>query len=475
MERPDDVGDLLELDAETMRELGYRVVDVLVERIAGLAEEPVWRGASRAELESRLAGPAPEEGRPFDGLLDRLLADVLPFKYSTDHPRFFAYIPGCPTWPSILGDFLAGGFNVFQGTWPAGAGANVVELVVLDWFRDWIGYPQEAGGLLVSGGSEANLTALACARAVRLGERFDDAVIYLSGQTHSSVERAARVLGFRADRIRTIAVDDGHRLRLDALAAAADEDEQAGLQPFFVAANAGATNTGAIDPLVGLAALCAARGLWLHVDGAYGGFAALTERGRRWLAGIELADSVTLDPHKWLYQPWGTGSLLVREGRLLEEAFHVMPDYLQDARARGREVSFADRGIQLTRPARALKVWLSVQFFGLAAFRRAIDRALDLAVVAQGRIGRSPLLELVSPATLGIVCFRRALPGSGEEEHERVNAALVRALAESGAGFVSSTRLAGRYAIRLCVENHRSGPEDVERVLAWLESAPVPT
>lgn len=457
-----------------MRGLGYRVVDVLVERIAGLGDEPVWRGASWAELDARLAEPAPEDGRPFQGLLDRLLADVLPFMYSTDHPRFFAYIPGCPTWPGVLGDLIAGGFNVFQGTWPAGAGANVVELVVLDWFRSWIGYPEEASGLLVSGGSEANLTALACARAARFDERFDDAVVYLSGQTHSSVERAARVLGFQADRIRTIAVDDGYRMRTDAFAAAIEDDERAGLRPFLVAANAGATNTGAIDPLLELAALCRARGLWLHVDGAYGGFAALTERGRAWLAGIELADSVTLDPHKWLYQPWGTGSLLVREGRLLEEAFHVMPDYLQDAQARGREVSFADRGIQLTRPARALKIWLSIQFFGLAAFRAAIDRALDLAALAERRIESSTSLELLSPAALGIVCFRRALPGAGEEEHERANAALVRALAESGTGFVSSTRLDGRYALRLCVENHTSRPEDVEQVLAWLESAPVP-
>jgi len=210
------------------------------------------------------------------------------------------------------------------------------------------------------------------------------------------------------------------------------------------------------------------------VDGAYGGFAALTERGRSWLAGIERADSVTLDPHKGLYQPWGTGCLLVREGGLLGEAFHVLPDYLQDAQVRGAEVNFADRGIQLTRPARALKIWLSLQLFGVAAFRAAVDTALDLAAGAQERIERSASLELLSPATLGIVCFRRFVQGAGEEALERANAALVQDLAESGVGFVSSTRLDGRYALRLCVENHRSRAEDVERVLGWLESVPVP-
>ena len=466
-------GDPLELDAETMRRLGYRIVDVLVQRIASLDAQPVWQRATRAEMEARLREPPPEGPRELEPLLERLLADVLPYAQRTDHPRFFAYIPGGPSWPSILGDLLASGFDVFQGTWLGGAGPSEVELVVLDWFKEWIGYPDGAEGLLVSGGSEANLTALACARATRLGERFGNAVVYVSSQVHSSVERAARVLGFRADQLKSVAIDERYRMRPDALAEAVASDARAGLRPFLVAANAGATNTGAIDPLPELADVCAERGLWLHVDGAYGGFAALTERGRAWLAGIERADSVTLDPHKWLYQPWGTGCLLVREGGLLGEAFHVLPDYLQDAQVRGAEVNFADRGIQLTRPARALKIWLSLQFFGVAAFRVAVDTALDLAVFAQERIERSASLELLSPATLGIVCFRRVIEGAGEEALERANAGLVTGLAESGVGFVSSTRLGGRYALRLCVENHRSRAEDVERVLGWLEAAPV--
>jgi aromatic-L-amino-acid decarboxylase len=467
-------GSDLELDPETMRELGYRMVDLLVERIATLDETRAWRGASRAEMESRLREPPPEHPTDFDEIVRRLTSDVLPFVGQHDHPRFFGYIPSSPTWPGVLGDFLASGVNVFQGTWLQSAGPSTVELVVLDWFRQWIGYPGQASGILVSGGSQANLTALACARETQAGGRSQSAVVYVSTQGHSSVTRALRILGFRSDQIRALPLDDGLRLRPDALAAAIEADVRAGRQPFLVVANAGSTNTGAIDPLAELASVCAERSVWLHVDAAYGGFAVLTERGRRWLAGIEQADSITLDPHKWLYQPYEAGCLLVRQGPLLSQAFQIMPDYLQDTAVGGVEVNFADRGIQLTRSARAFKLWLSLQYFGVDSFRRAIDRSLDLAELAERRIAESNELELLSPAALGVVCFRRRPPGLDEEGSlERLNADLDRRLAESGEGMISSTRIDGRFALRLCVLNHRSRAEDVERVLVWLERAPL--
>ena len=466
--------DALELDPETMRELGYRVVDLLVERTAGLREARVWRGASRAEMESRLREAPPSGPTGFDELLRRLEADVLPFTGHHDHPRFFGYIPSCPTWPGILGDFLAAGVNIFSGTWLQSAGASTVELVVLDWFRQWVGYPGQASGILVSGGSQANLTAIACAQETKAGGRSGNAVVYVSTQGHSSLARALRILGFRSEQVRALPVDERHRLRADALTAAIEKDVRAGREPFLAVANAGATNTGAVDPLREIAAVCAEAGVWLHVDAAYGGFAVLTERGRGWLEGIDQADSITLDPHKWLYQPYEAGCLLVREGTLLSRAFHIMPEYLQDTAVGGVEVNFADRGVQLTRSARALKLWLSIQSFGVDAFRDAIDRSLDLAVVAQERISASEGLELLSPATLGIVCFRRRPPGmTAEGSLERLNASLARKLMESGEGMVSSTRVDGRYALRLCVLNHRSGAADVERVLGWLERAPL--
>jgi glutamate/tyrosine decarboxylase-like PLP-dependent enzyme len=329
--------------------------------------------------------------------------------------------------------------------------------------------------VLVSGGSAANLTALACAREALLGAMSDQVVAYLSDQAHSSMARAARVLGFRPNQVRVLPVDDGYRMRPQALAAAMAADLRAGRRPLFVAASAGATSTGAVDPLAELAALCRERGVWFHVDAAYGGFATLTERGRRWLSGMELADSVTLDPHKWLYQPFECGCLLVREGRRLQAAFRIQPDYLKDTEAAELEVNFSDLSVQLSRTSRALKLWMSLRYFGIDAFRAAIDRSLDLAQFAQARIQASAQLELLSPAKLGVVCFRRRVEGMDEEQLERLNQQLADGLAESGQGLVSSTRLRGRFGLRMCVLNHTSRAQDVERVLDWFEQAPTST
>lgn len=463
--------DPLALDRETMRALGYRTVDMLVELLCD-EDAPALRRATPAELAERIDAAAPEHPRPFEDLLAVLRDDVLPFMSRLQHPRYFAYVPACPTFPGALGDLVDSAMNIDVGSWRQCAGPTRLELVVLDWFKDWIGYPRAAAGVLLGGGSAANLTALHCAREALLGAMSERAVIYVSDQAHSSLARAARALGFRPERVRVLASDRDFRLAPATLAAAMDADAAAGLRPLLAAAAAGATNTGAVDPLAELAAVCRARGAWLHVDAAYGGFAALTERGRAALAGIALADSVTLDPHKWLYQPIECGSLLVRDGPLLAQAFAVAPDYLRDTLAAG-EVNFADRGLQLTRCSRALKVWLSIGTFGVAAFRRAIDRTLDLAALAQRHVQERPELELLSPASLGILAFRRRLPGASEDRTAAVNAALVEAFEATGEGLVSSTRLRGRYAIRLCAMNHTSSELDVARVLDWFADAPL--
>jgi hypothetical protein len=271
----------------------------------------------------------------------------------------------------------------------------------------------------------------------------DQVVAYLSDQAHSSMARAARVLGFRPNQVRVLPVDDGYRMRPEALAAAMAADLRARRRPLFVAANAGATSTGAVDPLPELAAVCREGG-------------------------------VTLDPHKWLYQPFECGCLLVREGQRLREAFQIQPDYLKDTEAAELEVNFSDLGVQLTRASRALKLWMSLRFFGVEAFRAAIDRSIDLARFAQARIEASAQLELLTPARLGVVCFRRHPEGMDEDGLERLNQRLVEGLAASGQGLVSSTRLRGRFALRMCVLNHTSRAQDVERVLDWFERAPAP-
>ncbi len=452
--------------------MGYEVVDYLVERVAGLDADRAWSRRDRAALAPHLSGPAPEGPTGFETLLRQLRDDVLAFTARIDHPRFMAFVPGAGTWPGILADFLAAGHNVFQGTWLASSGPSAVELVVLDWFRTWLGCPEQAAGLLVSGGSAANLTALACARDSRLGGHDPDAVIYASDQVHSSALRAARILGFRPEQLRVLPADQAFRLPVAALEAAIAADRGAGRRPFLVIASAGTTSTGAVDPLPELRRLCDAQDLWLHVDAAYGGFAVLTERGRAALPGIGAADSITLDPHKWLYQPFEAGCLLVRDGAALVQTFHVMPDYLQDTAVGGREVNFADRGLQLTRAARALKIWTSIRHFGLDAFRRTIDGCIDLALHAEEVIRRTPSLELLAPAALGVVCFRRrGAPGQDEAEVEAANAALLRRILDSGLAMASSTRLRGIYALRLCILNFRTTEANVDRVLHWFAGA----
>jgi glutamate/tyrosine decarboxylase-like PLP-dependent enzyme len=386
------------------------------------------------------------------------------------HPGFFAFVPGSPTWPGALGDLIASATNMYVGSWMEAAGPSHVELQVLDWFKDWVGYPAEASGTLVTGGSIANLTALACARESLDGDT-SALVIYVADQAHSSIARAARVLGMRPEQVRVLPVDENFRLAPRTFEAAVDADVKAGRRPFALVANAGATNTGSVDPFPELAQLCRDLGVWLHADAAYGGFAVLTARGRAQLAGLELADSIALDPHKWLYQPYECGCLLVRDGRALRDAFEIVPDYLRDSRADQDEVNFSDLGLQLTRTSRALKIWLSVRAFGLDAFRAAIDRSLDLAELARQHVETTPNLELLAPPSLGVLCFRRTVEDADEDALDRLNAGVVAALEHSGLGLVSSTRLRGRYAIRLCVLNHTSGAEDIERVLDFLATA----
>jgi glutamate/tyrosine decarboxylase-like PLP-dependent enzyme len=453
------------MDVEAMRRLGYAAVDAVVERAAGLRDDVPWRGANRRELEPRLREPCPETGRDPDEVLRRALDDILPIAGRIDHPRFFAFVPSSPTWPSVIADLLATGFNVFQGTWLGSSGPSQLELVVLDWFREWLGMPEGAGGLFTSGGSAANLVAVVAAReAAGWPER---PVAYLGDQSHSSMARACRIAGLRESEIRSLPSDDRFRMDVDALEEALDRDVADGRTPVLVAANGGATNTGAVDPLARLADLCDARGVWLHVDAAYGGFAVLTPEGRQALDGLGRARSVTLDPHKWLFQPYETGCLLVRDPAELSAAFRVFPEYLQDTDLGGEHVNFGDRGLQLSRTFRALKVWMALQIHGRDAHADAVAEAMALARRAGRWIDDAEGMERTSEPSLGIVCFRIVAPGAdwSEERVEALNRAVQDRVVSEGTAMMSSTRLRGRYSLRLCILNYRTRWDDVEATL----------
>jgi glutamate/tyrosine decarboxylase-like PLP-dependent enzyme len=458
----------LTLSPDEMRALGYRVVDLLVDHFAELPDKPVTRKAERAALETRLREALPAQGADVLEVLDQAERDVFGHIMHLDHPRFFAFVPSPGNFVSAMADALASGFNVFAGTWLEASGPAEIELVTIDWLRRAAGLPATAGGLFVSGGSMANITALALARLLRLENRSDGAVIYCSDQTHSSIARGLRVLGFQENQLNLLPSDRAFRLDVAALQAAIARDRAAGRTPFCLVANAGTTNTGAVDPLLALAQVCRQEGLWFHVDGAYGAAAVLCKQGQQALQGVGGADSLSLDPHKWLFQPYEIGCLLVREERWLKEAFHILPEYLEDTQGTEGEVNFCDLGIQLTRGFRALKLWMSLKVFGGAAFASALDRGFALAKAAEAAVRELPDWEIVTPAQMAVVTFRCAPREVGLEAQDRINRRLVEAMIDDGFAMISTTVLHGRTVLRMCTINPRTRADDVRETVRRL-------
>src|SRR5256885_3554450 len=444
-----------------MRKLGYAVVDLLTEHFAGVRHEPVGSKADPAKLIPLFNVDPPEKGRDPNEILAQLERDVLPHNLHVDHPRFFAFVPGPNNFVSTMADALAAGFNIFNGTWLGGSAAAAVELGVIRWLSRVCGFPAAAGGLFVSGGSMANLTALVAARHSLLQDRVGGATVYFSDQTHSSVERALRVIGFAPEQIRKLPSDENFRLSIQRLREAIADDRAKGLRPFCVIANAGTTNTGAVDPLNELADLAAKQKLWFHIDGAFGAAAILSERGRALLHGLERADSISLDPHKWLFQSFECGCVLVRDAALLKSAFQIKADYLRDVH-RIEEFNPCDYGVQLTRSFRALKVWLSLQTFGVAAFRQAITRGFELAEVAERELRARKSWEILSPAQMATVCFRF---GKSDE----LQSQLIDAMMRDGYALLTSTELRGAVSLRLCTINPRTTEEDIIETINRLD------
>ena len=459
----------LQMPPEQMLDLAHKAAELVVERIDGLPRENAWEGEFRRELEQWLLKEPPEVGRPAAEVLEQAARDILPIATRLDHPRCFGFVPTAPTWPGVLADFMAAGYNVNQCTWLVASGPSQLELVVIDWLRRWIGYPDNAGGLLTSGGSAASLDAFVAAReAAGDPER---ATVYMSNQSHSAQIRAARIIGVRPECIRLIPSDDLFRLDMEALMHAVADDRTAGFNPIAVCANAGASSTGAIDPIGAMADYCETEGIWLHVDAAYGGFAVVTEHGKELLRGIERADSIGLDAHKWFFQPYEAGCLLVKDLSALENAFGVHHDILQDTIWGANHPNFSDRGLQLSRSVRALKIWMSVQTFGMAAFRQAVSKGMELADQAEEYVQASQTLEMLTPASLSIVCFRvnHADIDLDEEALEEVNRTVLAHVFWDDHAFVSSTLLHGKFALRMCIVNHTTTWDDVRETLEAIE------
>ena len=447
----------LSLDPEELRRLGYGVIDRLVEHYAALDGKPPVPVPDPAWSPARVP-PCPDGPTDPDLALGFLFDEVLARAQYTSHPRFFARI-GSPSNPlSVLADLAGAGVNVFAGGWIGGAGASAVELAVLEWLRGWMGLPEGSEGVLVSGGSVGTLTALGAAAHARARTRAQ-ATAYVSEHTHSAIARAWRTLGFDPAHLRVLAADERQRLPVEAVRKAVAADRAAGFEPFAVVATAGTTSTGAIDPLSALADLAQQEQLWFHVDGAYGAPSRLVNPEP--LHGIERADSLVLDPHKWLFQPYECGCVLVREPGLLERAFSLDGAYLRDTTS--TDVQFRDRSPQLTRGSRALKLWLSLRVFGLDAFKAAIARGIALAELAEAILRERDGWEVVTPAQLAIVTFRRDGPDALTER-------IVAAAVADGFTAPSTTILDGRPVARLCTINPRTTDDDIRLTIDRLEA-----
>ncbi|GIW81728.1 MAG: L-2,4-diaminobutyrate decarboxylase [Gemmatales bacterium] len=453
-------------DRAAMADLGQKALDYVVNHFATLPEQKVGQALSRKEMEALLYQPLPEEGVGFGEILRDFHTNVAPYAMRVNHPRFFAFIPSSPSFYSVIGDFICGGMNFFNAVWIEACGPAQVELVVLDWFRQILGYPSEARGLLTSGGSEANMTALVAARQRLAFADRSRAVLYMSQQRHLSIDRAARIIGLHPEQLRSIPVDADYRLIVREFVSAIKSDRAQGRVPWLVVANAGATNTGVVDPLEELADVCLREGLWMHVDAAYGWAAALHPSDKNELAGIDRADSITFDPHKWFSQTYEAGCVLVRDGKQLVDAFALQPDYMQDVAPTEEEINFSDLSVALTRRFRALKIWMSVRALGLGWFRNLIEHTCRLAEYAQLLLEQSDDFEVVSPRRLSIVCFRYHPRNIDEGEIlDRLNSDLTEAVRLTGRAFLSSTRLQGRVVLRFCFVNWRTTARDVDEVL----------
>ncbi len=458
----------LQFSSEEMREFGYHVIDTLIDYYDKRSDRPVAGKLDYDALDAILREPLPKAGMPWRDVLQQFERQVIKPTNHVDHPRFFAYIPLANNFVGVMADALASGYNLFNAVWLQGPGAAQVERLTVDWLRQIFGFPPETGGTFVSGGSVANLTALAVARRIRLGDDMNGAVAYCSDQVHFAVSRGMRVLGFKPEQLRKIPSDDNFRLPIASLREAIAADRADGKLPFCVVASAGTTNTGAVDPLPALADLCEQENLWLHVDGAYGAPAILAEKGERALKGLERVDSLAMDAHKWLFQPIECGCVLVRDRRWLSHTFKETSEVLKDVQLEGEEINLMYQGVQLTRQFRALKLWMSFKIFGLDAISEAIAAGFENAESAERLLREAGCWEIVTPAQMAIVTFRYKPTDGDETLANRVTHNLVGRMLENGLAFASGTQLREKTVMRMCTNNPRTSPDDLRQTVALM-------
>jgi aromatic-L-amino-acid decarboxylase len=457
----EDLADL-EFAPSQMQAMGEAVLRRVVDHLATIGEQAVRGDVDAADFCRAMREPAPELGSAIDPLLASLFEDWIPRSYNTASPGYLAFIPSGGVFPATLADLIANGVNRYTGVWRAAPALVQLESNVLEWLRDWMQFPPATRGVFTTGGSTASFTAIVCARERGLGADIRSGVMYASDQVHHSVAKSARLAGVMPDRIRAIPVDGAFRMRVDALEDAIDRDRAVGLRPFLVVSSAGTTNTGAVDPLQDIAGLCRSKDLWHHVDGAYGAFVFhMCPELRPLLAGLPQADSLTLDPHKGLFLPFGTGALLVADGEALKAAHSATASYMP---ANQQETDLYDPhqfGPDLSRDFPGLRVWLSVKLYGAARYRAAIAEKRALALAAAERIAAIPHVVMDAPPQLSLFAFHLAWPGSTIEEQSAATRELLERVTRRGKVMLTGCEVGGRHLGRVCVLSFRTRHERI--------------
>lgn len=455
----------LELPSDEVRRMVEQAVEHVIHHLENISGMPAISNENGAELSRQLKESLPDQGTPLEDILEKLFDDIVPCSFNTVGPGHMGYIPGGGIIHSAIGDFIANAINRYTGIWLGAPGLVQLETNVIRWFCDMMRYPEDALGILTTGGSLANFSAVVAARKDKLPENFLKGTIYTSDQVHHSITKAAILAGFPVDNVRSIPSDNEGRMRLDDLKLGITTDQNAGYQPFMVVGSAGTTNTGAVDDLQGIADLIKEQNIWFHVDGAYGAFFMLTETGRNVMAGIEQADSITLDPHKGLFLPYGTGALLVRDRDTLRKSHSSHAEYLPPMQEDPDFVDYCDLSPELTRDFRGLRVWLPIKLHGIQPFRDNLEEKLQLTHWITEELRKLDNIEIVSKPQLTVMAFRLNLRGMDTDALNQLNQELLERVLAKKNVILSGTMFHGIFVIRFCILSFRTHLDRVQQAL----------
>jgi aromatic-L-amino-acid/L-tryptophan decarboxylase len=448
-----------------------QVVARCVDHLASLPQQPLYGVRDAETLCRSMRESVPASGTPLESLLNDLFTTYIPQSFTTPSPGYLAYIPGGGLFPAALADFIADTTNRYTGIWQAAPALVQLEANALEWLREWMGFPAGTSGVFTTGGSMATFNAVLCAREQYLGADIRRGVLYTSDQAHHCVLKSAKLAGIMPDRVRSIPSDSAYRLPVDALCEAVAADRRAGLQPFMVVSNAGTTNTGAVDPLSAIDDVCRTEGLWHHVDGAYGAFFQLCDDTRATLRGLERADSLTLDPHKGMFMPYGTGALLVRDGDRLRAAHAMTAGYLPEMPSPDDFYDPSQHGPDLSRGFPGLRMWMVMKLYGADAFREAINEKRALAVDAAARVAALPHVVMDAAPELSLFPFHLTWPGATLVQENDATRELMAATSHKGRVMLSGSVAGGRYVGRVCVLSFRTHAAQIDALVEDLSAS----